>query len=823
MKLKKNILALALTLTFIASGSLCTSVSAEEKAAVKNTIFLNFITSGEKAYNEARYEEAERLCNEAMKEAKGPKGDNVMLVRGLIDLSTITMNQGKYTEAENYCKEALEAIEKDPTMGSESANMAMVMNNFAALYASLSRMDEAETFYKQAIEVGEKLYGKTSPNVAIGWLNLGQLYYDWGKYKESREVLEHALSTFKTPESKATMFYAVCLHHMGEVNRLEGNYKLSEQYFKQAISEAATSIGKNHPYYAGAMQNLGELYTRLGRYKEAETLYNDALAIYERQPNPEFPGKAKIWHELAFLYEEQGKYAQAEEMCKKALELREKIFGKKHGEYAASLNCLATIYASEGKYTEAEPLLKECLSIRERVYGIDNPKSIRTLKNLGSLYTDEDKLELAETTLNKALKYAERKFKPDHADITDIVRELTEVYEKQNKIVEAIPMSQRALASLEKNFGPTSVRYAEGLREVASLTVKQNKFKEALAMYKKALTIDEKELGANSTTVAKDLSALAHVYTLMKDTANAKEAEAKAEKIKATLPGNKYSNEVSEAFKNNQRVVERPFKPVGNKYALVVGISNFEDKSINLRYAAKDATDFANFLTTRGNFKADNVKLLTDENATRQGIIDALGKKWLGSKANSNDLVIIYVSSHGSPAKEEANKNNFLVAYDTNKNSLLATGIPMQWLSQIIKDEVRSDRIVLVLDVCHSGAARQGEKTLFREPGINMRNVTFGAGQSILCSSLADQVSWESKKYPNSVFTKRLIEGLVSQGDKTTLVQAYEYIKDKVESEVMTDRGERQTPILDTSLWEGDNVMIAVPLESQSKDKVSNK
>lgn len=823
MKLNKNILALALTLSFIASGPLCISVLAEEKAQSKNTIYLNFITGGEKAYNEARYEDAERLVNEAMKEAKGPKGDNAMLVRGLIDLSTITMNQGKYKEAESYCKQAFEAIENDPEMGSDCANMAMVMNNFAALYAQLSRMDEAEQFYKQAIAIGEKLYGKDSPNVSIGRLNLGQLYYDWGNFKDARKVLEDSLSTFKTPESKATMFYAVCLHHMGELNRLEGNYKLSEQFFKQAVSEAASSIGKNHPYYAGALQNLGELYTRLGRYKEAETLYNEALAIYERQPNPEFPGKAKIWHELAFLYEEQGKYEQATEMCQKALKLREKIFGKKHGEYAASLNCLATIYSSEGKYKEAEPLLIECLDVRKSVYGPDSPKYIRTLKNLGSLYTDEGKLELAESTLNKALQIAELKFKADHADVTDIVRELQEVYEKQNKIAEAIPLSQRNLASLEKNFGLTSIRYAEGLREVASLTTKQNKYKEALALYKKALAIDEKELGEKSTTVAKDLSAIANVYTLMRDTASAKQAEDRAEKIKATLPGNKYSNEVSETFKNNKRIVERPFKPVTNKYALVIGISNFEDESINLRYAAKDATDFANFLTTRGNFKAENVKLLTDEHATRQGIIDALGKKWLGAKASSNDLVIIYVSSHGSPEKEEADKNNFLVAYDTNKKSLLATGIPIQWLSKIIDDEVSSERIVLILDVCHSGAARRGEKTLLREPGINLRNVTFGAGQSILCSSLADQVSWESKKYPNSVFTKRLIEGLVSQGDKTTLVQAYDYIKDKVESEVMTDRGERQTPILDTSLWEGDNVMIAVPIETQPNDKVSNK
>ncbi len=796
------------------------SAFAEETEGSGNSLYTNFVTIGEKAYTEARYEDAERQINNALKEAKGPKGDNKMLVRCLIDLSTITMNQGKYTKAEEYGKEAMQIIENDPKMGADSANMALVANNLAAIYSQLSRLDEAKVFYEQAIAIAEKLYGKDSPYVALGWLNLGQLYYEGGKFSEARDVLTHSLSTFKTPEAKATMFYAINLHHLGEVDRLEGNFKEAEKYYKQAIAEAATSIGKNHPYYAGALQNYGELLTRIGRYKEAETQFNEALAVCERQSNPNFPQKGKVWRELAYLYEEQGKYEQAEEMCKKALEQSKKIYGNKHGEYASNLNCLATIYESEGKYAEAEPIFKECLVIRQDVFGHENPKVIRTLKNLGSLYTNEGKLKEAEETLNRALKLAEQKYKPNSAEITDIARELCETYEKQNKIAEAIPLSKRNLASLKTNFGATNVRYAEGLRELASLTTKQKKYAEALAMYKEALAIDEKELGSLSTIVAKDLSEMASVYTLMKDDANAKTVKERSEKIKATLPGNKYSNEVTESSKNNRKVAERPFKPVGEKWALVVGVSNFEDKSINLRYAAKDATDFANFLTKQANFKQDHVKLLVDENATRQNIVDAL-LKWL-SKSAKNDLVVLYVSSHGSPASKDNDDKNFLVAHDTNKENLLATGIPMQWLSQIIAKSVNSDRVVLMLDVCHSGAAREGQKTLFREPGINMRTVTFGAGQSILCSSQADQVSWESKKYPNSVFTKRLIEGLVSKGDKTTLTQAYEYVKDKVESEVMSDRGERQTPILDTTLWDGDDAIISIPLDQKS-DKVSNK
>ncbi|MFT2543646.1 hypothetical protein ACMWP9_37310, partial [Escherichia coli] len=41
---------------------------------------------------------------------------------------------------------------------------------------------------------------------------------------------------------------------------------------------------------------------------------------------------------------------------------------------------------------------------------------------------------------------------------------------------------------------------------------------------------------------------------------------------------------------------------IGSKWALCVGISSFQDPSINLKYAAKDATDFSNFLVAKGNF-----------------------------------------------------------------------------------------------------------------------------------------------------------------------------------------------------------------------------
>jgi hypothetical protein len=76
-----------------------------------------------------------------------------------------------------------------------------------------------------------------------------------------------------------------------------------------------------------------------------------------------------------------------------------------------------------------------------------------------------------------------------------------------------------------------------------------------------------------------------------------------------------------------------------------------------------------------------------------------------------------------------------------------------------------------------------------------------------LCSSAKSQLSWESKEYPNGVFTKRLMEALSLKGDSTTINDAYSPLRTNVESEVLKDRGEVQTPQI-SGKWSG-NLMKA--------------
>jgi tetratricopeptide (TPR) repeat protein len=250
-------------------------------------------------------------------------------------------------------------------------------------------------------------------------------------------------------------------------------------------------------------------------------------------------------------------------------------------------------------------------------------------------------------------------------------------------------------------------------------------------------------------------------------------------------------------------------RPVNDKWALIVGISEFADSSLNLKYSAKDAQDFYNYLVSDGHFAKDHVKLLLNEKATRQQILSEAGDSWLPKVAGTDDLVVIFISSHGSPADENVGGVNYILAHDTSKSNLYASGIAMQDLSQILKDRVRSDRLVLILDACHSGNASPEGKGIFRSGNVNVEDIARGSGKTVMSSSEPSQMSWESKDYPNGVFTHHLVEALRGKGSDTTLGGAFQSMKEKVQEEVLRDRGALQSPVLKGGAG-GADLMLAV-------------
>jgi len=251
--------------------------------------------------------------------------------------------------------------------------------------------------------------------------------------------------------------------------------------------------------------------------------------------------------------------------------------------------------------------------------------------------------------------------------------------------------------------------------------------------------------------------------------------------------------------------------PVGDKWAVVVGIADFADPGVpKLKYSSKDARDFYTYLTSDegGHFQKDHVRLLLDADATKVNIMDALGDSFLPHAVAPGDLVVIYLSTHGSPAGADINGVNYVIPYDTQIHKLFATGLEMSQFLRIIKERVHTNRILLVMDTCYSGAGAVA-KGMFRT-NIDPQKVASGIGSVVISSSAPDQRSWESDQLQNSYFTRYLIDALGTGGGKTTVETAFKSMKDKVQASVLKDKGELQTPVWGGGM-SGGSLMLGVP------------
>jgi hypothetical protein len=255
---------------------------------------------------------------------------------------------------------------------------------------------------------------------------------------------------------------------------------------------------------------------------------------------------------------------------------------------------------------------------------------------------------------------------------------------------------------------------------------------------------------------------------------------------------------------------------VRQKFALVIGISKFTDKAIEpLEFAAKDANDFAAVLRDPryGRFPPDNVTVLTDEKATRANILNEVQRLILLTR--EEDLVVVYVSSHGSPEQEDQGLKGtgYIITHDTQIKNLWVEAVGYQDFTEKLS-RIPARRKVTFLDTCYSGiASRRGGKAMTIDGGIDAKTAKMflsGEGTVVIASSGVNEQSWESETIHNSYFTHFLMAALKQPAPEPLNVKAlFDYVSQKVADTVAREKGAAQHPRMQPETDPGD-VRIAV-------------
>jgi uncharacterized caspase-like protein len=271
---------------------------------------------------------------------------------------------------------------------------------------------------------------------------------------------------------------------------------------------------------------------------------------------------------------------------------------------------------------------------------------------------------------------------------------------------------------------------------------------------------------------------------------------------------------------------------VRDKWALVVGIQQFQSSDIPaLHYTGADASSLAAALRDPGygRFPPDHVKLLADSEATTKGIKAALNL--IARSAGPDDLVVIYIATHGSPRENMVGGVNYLITYDTDPSTidnLYGSALPMVELDEAVRSRFRANRVVILLDTCHSGGIGKISETAYPHSAplamngasgraiasalaqvsrgfkvsapsaANVAAMEPGLGRVIITSSSEDQESYESRALGggHGYFTYYLIQDLKLDHGLDPVTKLYSDLKGQVAAQAQRDGRPAQTPML---------------------------
>jgi tetratricopeptide (TPR) repeat protein/uncharacterized caspase-like protein len=237
-------------------------------------------------------------------------------------------------------------------------------------------------------------------------------------------------------------------------------------------------------------------------------------------------------------------------------------------------------------------------------------------------------------------------------------------------------------------------------------------------------------------------------------------------------------------------------------YAVVVGISDYQDKNIpDLRYADRDAQAFANFLRSPagGSLDADHLKLLLNENATAGRIAEALDG--LLEQVKEGDLAIIYFSGHGDVERKTVTQPGFLLAWDAPSRVYMGGGTySLAYLQEIITTLSTQNlaKVLVITDACHAGKLSGSQIGGAQLTSANLARQY--ASEIKILSCQPNEFSLEGEQWGGGrgCFSYHLVDGLLGLADRNndgivTLGELDRYLEDHVTAEAAP---QSQVPML---------------------------
>ena len=263
---------------------------------------------------------------------------------------------------------------------------------------------------------------------------------------------------------------------------------------------------------------------------------------------------------------------------------------------------------------------------------------------------------------------------------------------------------------------------------------------------------------------------------------------------------------------------ESGFKAYNKKYALVIGIDNYQNGITPLNYAVADARAIKDLFKNRLGF--DEVITLENEQGSRREILRTIGM--LRSKMTEEDQLFFYFAGHGISYGQGSAEIGFLVTQNASgfqQQDIEIDGISMTDLRERLV-KLPAKHIMLAVDACYGGYAAASNRSLPDETLNYLKIISNSKARQIITAGKRGQEVQESPEWGHSAFTYKLLDGIekeLADGDRNGIItgtELYSYLS----SSVTTLTNGFQTP--QYANLTGDDGEFVIILESEEEQIV---
>ncbi len=264
-------------------------------------------------------------------------------------------------------------------------------------------------------------------------------------------------------------------------------------------------------------------------------------------------------------------------------------------------------------------------------------------------------------------------------------------------------------------------------------------------------------------------------------------------------------NEVSVSAFNSSNTVQSYLQTINfnsgitsgepHLYILSIGIDQYRDGNINLKYAVKDANDLKEKIRRQSVtlYRPENIhySVMTDKEATKANILNRISE--LSEIIKPQDSFIFFVAGHGVLLQNQY----FMLTHDFDGHVHDSSMISSNEVIEMSK-RIKSLSQLFIFDTCHAGGVDTIISGLY---DARMSVLAKKMGLHIYASANDKQSAIDGYQ-GNGLFTHTLLDGLNNNREadknkdgKVTVVGLGEYSKNET-SKISREIGHAQTPLI---------------------------